>query len=131
VADVLEQRLESFRTVQARLKKATAKSYSWSELTEDEKAVYEYAQELVVAAGVCTEIPSARIVDFNDPILRGLAEGGTIQISRKCLADKHDYLGTMIHEIAHAQTGAGDGEHAHVAAIEAYWIKVFVYATRN
>jgi len=131
VAEILEQKLGSFRSVQEKLKKSTVKSYSWSDLSADEQANYNYAQELLLAAGVCAELPSARIVDFNDPALAGLAGGGEIQIARTVMADKYVFLSTLIHEVAHVSTGASDGEHAHVAAIEASWVKVFRHQAEN
>jgi hypothetical protein len=124
VAEVLEQKLGSFREVQAKLKKAVVKNYAWSDLTAEEQAVYTYAQELLLAAGVCSELPSVRVVDFNDPLIAGLASGTEMQLAKVCLADKYQYLATLIHEVAHMTTGAMDGEHAHVAAIEASWVKV-------
>lgn len=129
VAEVLEKKLGSFREVQEKLRKAVSKHYAWSDLSADEQAVYTYAQELLFAADVCSELPSASIVDFNDPKLAGLADGRTMQLSRTCLADKYQYLATVIHEVAHITTGASDGEHAHIAAIEASWIKVFKHST--
>jgi len=125
LADILEKKTGAFATIQKQLKKAVAKTYAWADLTEAEKAVYTEAASTLVTAGVCSAEPDVQIVDFNDSNIVGLAGESVIKIKRSQLSTKFEYLATLIHEVAHMQTGAGDGDYAHVAAIEIYWTKVY------
>lgn len=54
-----------------------------------------------------------------------------IQIARHRLGRMVDVLGTLIHEVAHIESGAGDNDARHTAAIERLWAAVYETAVAS
>jgi hypothetical protein len=119
--NVLSQRLQTAEQVKASMADEVVRTYSWDELTAEERANLVRATDLVTKA-VGTPI-STYVVDFRDPGLNGLGRPD-IKIARKVLASRSETLRVLIHEHAHAVSGADDGEKLHVATIEATWAAV-------
>ena len=63
-----------------------------------------------------------KVVTFFRPDLLGLYKGGEIFIARKVLLDRHETLGTLIHE--HSHGWGGDGSLDHSQKIEEMWVSV-------
>ncbi|NDD31174.1 MAG: hypothetical protein EB084_23225 [Proteobacteria bacterium] len=107
-------------TVREDFKKATQKTYGWSDLTGDERANYTEALGMVERAaadlGYRPVENRLTVVDFGDEGLLGLHEGGgaAIKIARKLLADFDETLRVLVHEVAHDK--GGDGEKSHERA---------------
>lgn len=120
---VLTQRMPTADKVQERYATEVATTYSWDDLSLAEKQNLTRAIGLVAKATKSTP-DSVNVVDFRDPNLRGLQGSDGIQIARKRLATPSAVLQTLVHEHAHATSGAGDGEKAHVAAIEETWAAI-------
>lgn len=125
LGEVLEKQAGTFGTIQAELKKETVKRYSWQDLGSDEQAMITWGEGLM--RDIEVQELSLVIADFNDADLEGLTKMDTreITISRRCLTSPIRYLGVLVHEAAHAITGANDGEKAHVSMIETLWAKLY------
>lgn len=67
-------------------------------------------------------IVAPKVVTFYRPDLLGLYKGGEIFIARKVLLDRHETLGTLIHEYSHGW--GGDGSIDHSRKIEETWVSV-------
>ncbi len=80
---------------------------------------------------------AVNVVDYRSATLEGVCKGGgdnaEITIAYRCLKDAAPakVLQILVHEVAHATTGAGDGDKNHVNAIEELWMKLFVLVTSN
>jgi hypothetical protein len=121
---VLVTRLKSASKVKAEMAEATTASYGWTDLTMPEQQNLSRAVGLVCKAlslDVSGLLERVTVVDFADAGLGGLCSGTDIKIARSHLASRSDALRVLVHEQAHATTGARDGEKAHVAEIERTW----------
>lgn len=80
---------------------------------------------------------AVNVVDYRSDTLEGICKGigasAEITLARRCLqaAAPAKVLQILVHEVAHATTGAGDGDKTHVNAIEELWMKLYVLATAN
>lgn len=105
-----------------------SRSYAWNELTETEQ---DNITEASAAIRRATDHPAAsfaiEIVDFKASDLLGSCEleSGAVRVARSQASDFYDLLTTLIHEIAHAQTSAGDGTAAHTQQERALWCAVY------
>ena len=102
------------------MRDAVAEEYSPSDLDEIESVNLSWAVNILADAGIRV---SPKVVRFvRDDELMGLFKSGEIFIGRRILQNKHECLGTLIHEWAH--NFGGDGSIAHSNAIESGWVKV-------
>jgi hypothetical protein len=115
---VLENSLGNVTTTKAKLREEAIKTYSWHELTDEEKVNFQTAAELVgKVENLClTEVD---IVDFRDPKIGGMFRGGRVLISKSKLSDLVQTLTVLVHEVAH-RVGV-DGEHSHISRVEDLW----------
>ncbi len=104
------------------LKKAVARRYSWSELTEVEKVHLEAAIFFVNSAERVT-LDDVEVVDFRSDSLWGMfekdAEKEHFLIAKAQLANRAQTLRILVHEVAHRE--GGDGDKDHVMRIEKIW----------
>lgn len=128
LASIIEREIGSYSTVVEERRFATSRSYPWAELTELEQRTIEEASQIIRRA---TDHPAAsldiQIVDFLDPGIRGCCQlkTGAIQIAHGETSDLYELITTLVHEIAHAQTGADDGSAAHMQRERELWCAVF------
>ena len=112
----LQEVIGDFASIKKALALATLTVWQWDQLTAAEQAVYK------ACADRLAPLPPVEVVDFHEAGLLGTCIGvDKIQIARKLLASEKDCLRTLVHEVAHYTTGAGDGEKAHVSEIEGIW----------
>jgi len=116
---VVEQKVGSLFLVQKELREEVLHTYSWGDLTAEEKTNLEDAIALIDEPDVLSK---ADVVDFRDEKLQGQWKDGRYLIARGQLADRDETLCTLVHEVAH-EVGA-DGEKSHVARIEALWTRI-------
>jgi hypothetical protein len=107
--------------LKARLKDEVVKTYSWSELSRNEKDTLHRAMEW---AGRVDQFENVSVVDFRDADLQGLS-GLPVKIARSALSSPELALEVLIHEFAHNDSGAPDCDVRHVKAIEAGWRAAF------
>lgn len=127
---VLARVLGSTEAVKEQLRAEAAARFAWTDLTPAERDVYDAAERLVAQAQAALDgKPHAGypidVVEFRDPALLGRYGAGRIELARTCLASVPQAVEVLVHETAHARTGAGDGEKAHVEEIERLWRTVF------
>lgn len=138
LAKVLEATLGDMATFKEKQGKSVVATYSWSDLSAEEQAVFAKATSLVSTAVVELGLQSiggvadrVTIVDFGAPLLDGLSylQSGKIEIARRCLQSLRSFLTTLIHEEAHIISQAEDGERHHVRTIEAMWGELYELAS--
>ncbi len=128
LASVIEKEVGTYYSVVEERRFLTERSYGWDELMTQEQEIIEQASEAMRRA---TDHPAAsleiQIVDFIDPGIRGICNQGdrSIQVARSETADFYGMLTTLVHEIAHAQTGAGDGSAEHGQRERELWCAVY------
>jgi hypothetical protein len=116
---ILEQTLGSVSANKAKLATEVLKTYSWHELTADERASLERAIALVNVAEPLS-LGDVDIIDCRDEKLRGLFKDGRVMLAKKILGERGLTLRILVHETAH-KAGGGDGEKSHVTNIERIW----------
>ncbi len=123
---VLVQRLDDKAKTKAKLADEVTKTYGWDDLGLAEKQNLTRAVGLVAKATTCISelLGTIDVVDFRSPTLEGLYKDNRILVAKKCLASRSKALEVVVHERAHATTGAADGDKAHVAAIESTWAAI-------
>jgi hypothetical protein len=103
-------------------------SYALSDLTMAERASLQWAAIMAgIACGVSTEsvLSHVFVVKFRgDGTLGRAMPDGRIDLARHVLANRVNACATLIHELSHTATGAGDGDHGHIAAVERAWSKL-------
>jgi len=115
---ILEQKLGPLTKVKEDLKTEVTRTYSWHELTEEQRANVTRAVKLVSAVTRCS-LEELSICDFRSPQLQGLYGADGIKLAARVVANRAECLETLVHEVAHRE--GGDGEKGHVAAIERIW----------
>lgn len=126
---LLEVEFGAMDEVQKELRKAVRERYSWGDLHESEKDNLTRACDLVDRALGYTNrstLTQLQVVAFNDQDLQGLCELGSseILISRERLSEFSYALQTIVHEKAHAESSAADGEKSHVSKLEDIWSEI-------
>lgn len=89
-----------------------------SEIPSSELLNLEQARNAFAIAGL--KAPTVEIVTFWSESTMGEADLGTgeIRISKGVLSSRKDTIETLIHEVAHINTGAGDNDDRHKREIE-------------
>lgn len=118
LANVLCKTFGDASKVTESLKKEVTKTYSWSDLDDEEK------QSLIENISLMNDIELVTldivdVVDFRSPELQGQFKDERILIARKYLKDRFETLSILIHELAHRK--GGDGDKSHVSRIEHMW----------
>jgi hypothetical protein len=123
---ILETRLGKLDDVRTTLKNEVVEVFSASDLTADEKAALAEALRLVALAGL--NVYPVDVVTFRDADLHGLwaPKERKASIARRLLASWDAALGLLVHEFAHATSGADDGTASHGHTIEDMWRKIAV-----
>lgn len=131
--NVLKTVLGGVEEARLKHKVQVSRTYSLSELSLVERDVLDDAvrrvsvacSKMMVGQHEPEEPLTARvaIVDFtlDDTAAVTQMSTGDIQIARRCLETRGEFLGCLIHEEAHARTKAGDGSIEHSLAIERMW----------
>lgn len=107
----LEKELPGLEKAKAERGLTAKQSYSLSDLDSEE------ATNLRWALGLLGQYP-VQVVEFVSPHIMGTwsAKDG-IRVARGQLRKRADLIETLVHEVAHALTGAGDGTAEHGAAM--------------
>ena len=116
---IIERTRGPLTKVKDDLRTEVTRTYSWHELSSDQKANLTRAVALVNA--VCAvSVNDIGVCDFRSTDLHGLfsSEGG-IKLAANVIARRGECLATLVHEVAH-RAGV-DGEKGHVAQIERIW----------
>lgn len=122
----IKSKTGDIETVKTEFASSVTKTYGWSDLSDDEKAMYEKVLGLVSPAaeslGHQNIETRLQIVDFNDPALCGTHKAGEIKLAKKMLESFEDALSTLVHEVAHDH--GGDGEVGHERAEGALFSRI-------
>jgi hypothetical protein len=85
--------------------------YGYDTLTRTEQECLDWAT-LLVADVVPGSLDTLTIVDFYGASMWGRRSAdGSIALARKALASPSEAIATLVHEVAHAKGGDGDGTH--------------------
>lgn len=118
LVNVLEKRLGKLDDLKKLHATAITKSWSWSELTDEERATWGRYLPLIEKAAEENGFPKVEervtLVDFRDPKLNGTFEAGSIQLARHVLTRRGELVRVLVHEVSHG--AGGDGEKAHERA---------------
>lgn len=98
-----------------------------NDLTAFEAQNLDMAVEVLADAGYTLAVD---VVEFPEEKVLGQIDmvTGMILVSRKVLSNVRKVVATLIHEVAHRESCAGDGSSAHTDAIEQIWEKVWAKA---
>ena len=118
---VLQSIMGTTEEVKENLRKESTKLFSWGEFTASEQANLMRAIALVNDAGVPVSLDDVDVTVFRDTKIQGMCTNGRILIAKPLLTGLQVLLLTLVHELAHKTTGAGDGTKQHVAEIERIW----------
>ena len=125
---LLNVTIGDFKKVRESLRNETKHSYSWHELSTEERDCFESTVSILeTALGKKELMKLVDIVDFASSDLEGLFRDGRIQIRHSFLKQPAKFLQVMIHELAHQITYDDDGGKNHVSTIEDIWMKVYSY----
>jgi hypothetical protein len=120
---VIQRKQGSLSAVADKLRKEILKTYSWFELTTEEKYNITLGTKLIESI---EEFPKAKgllslvsVVDFRSDTLLGQFKDGNIFLSKKILVDREETIATMVHEFAHFE--GMDGAYGHVSLMEKIW----------
>jgi hypothetical protein len=129
---VLRSTFDTVDTLKAELAKESIRVWSWAELTSREQHNFGNAVRLLTGISTLHE-ESVDVVDFRSETLQGLLDGtsGRIRIARHVLSDEADALATLVHELAHRSSAAGDGTKDHVRTIEQLWAEIYRHVTQR
>jgi hypothetical protein len=130
--DTLRSTFGTVDTLKAGLAKEAIRVWSWAELTMHEQ--YNLGNAVRILKGISTlREESVDVVDFRSETLQGLFDGtsGKIRLARTVLSDEADVLATLVHEVAHRSSSAGDGTKDHVRAIEQLWAEIYRHVTQR
>lgn len=116
---VLEAELGTVEANKLKLREQPMKSYSWFELSLDERKNLLAAGHLVNAVEPI-ELGEIDIHDFRDANFLGFYKDKRVLLAKKILCDRQKTLETLVHEVAH-KAGGNDGDKSHVANIERIW----------
>ena len=128
---VLRLAIGGLDEIKDKLRKSVKRRLNWHELTTDQKESLQWAVATLSAARDAEIMNLVDVVEFADAKLLGQYDDGRLLLSVAIVDDPEETLATLIHEYAHKE--GGDGEAAHVAAIERLWTDVVRYLrkTRN
>lgn len=115
---VLQATMGSTQKVMEDLKNEATKTYSWFELSSEEREVLKKTIGLVNEVEPIT-LDYVDIVDFRSPTLLGMYKEHRVLLAKKHLQNKQETLATLIHEVAHR--GGGDGDKGHIENLERIW----------
>lgn len=120
---VVQRKQGSLDAVEAQLRQEVLKTYSWHELSAEEKSHLTLGTELIESID---EFPEAiellklvSVVDFRSDTLLGQFKSGNILLAKKILVDREETIATMVHEFAHFE--GNDGAYGHVSLMEKLW----------
>jgi hypothetical protein len=103
------------------MKEAIESEHDYADLTDAERGNLDWSIGLLARVGADVAL-KLEVVTFHRNDLMGLYRAGKIFIARSVLADRHETLGTLIHEYSH---GWGpDGSIQHSSKIEQTWVSV-------
>jgi hypothetical protein len=120
---IVEQDKGSMELVSKELREEAVRTYSWHELSEEDKSSLESAISFVrIGAESDLALSNIDIVDFRSDTLQGQFKDGRYLIAKDHLEDRDLTLEILVHEVAH-ECGA-DGDKGHVAAIEGIWSRI-------
>lgn len=129
LANVLAAKIGDFDSVKAALAKEVVKTYSWSELSVDDREVLDEVLSLVDQVEKLSA-SDVSVVDFRSSDLLGqFSSDGRVLIAKKCIGNFEDCLATVVHEVAHRE--GGDGDHSHIARVEQIWKGVVARLRRS
>lgn len=130
--------MKHYGSVAERLKKKrfeVTTTYAYSDLSTGQATVLDAASKLLDAAvqavapsdDAMTTLANLAVVDFASESILGtcVLGSGEMKLAAHQLESIGKALSTLLHEMAHALTEADDGEHEHIATIEALWLAVF------
>lgn len=115
---VLETILGSTAQIKASLANEAVNFYGYGDLSAEERLNLEDAVALVNPVEP-VNLDTIDVVDFRSATVLGMYKESRVLLAKNRLSDRNVTLETLVHEVAHRR--GGDGEHAHVAAIEAIW----------
>jgi len=115
---VLEAQLGTVEENKHKLTFLPKRTYSWGELSPEERFNLKRAIELVNAEDAVA-LSEVDVVDFRTDSVEGLFCEGKISVAKNRLCSASKTLEVLVHEVAHKH--GGDGEKAHVASIERIW----------
>jgi hypothetical protein len=126
LATILSKQFGTADEVTDRLRTEARSRRSWHDLGIAEQDALVRAAGLIERATGDQILDRLQVVEFGDDALLGLCDLGTgaIQLSAKALVDFPVLVRVLIHELAHAKSGAGDGTKQHVDTIEEIWTAV-------
>lgn len=101
------------------------RSLAWSDLDASQKSNLTSAIALISAVRAGCTLDMIDIAEFRSSKLRGQFKDGRLVLASSVVADRDQCLATLVHEFSHQE--GGDGEKAHVAAIEALWRDIVKY----
>ncbi len=114
-------KLGSYKDVHESLSNEAINFYSWTELSDHQKQVFEFSTDILTK--VCgISLSEIDIVSFRSKNILGIFKGGRIQISIIVLNDVMQTIRTLIHEYAH--NAGGDGDKGHIENVEKIWMEV-------
>jgi hypothetical protein len=148
--------VQSVKQVKDSFAKAVKKTYSFSELDENEKQVLlkieetikriykfipssaelieDFSQEYGISYRTSAAFPDGilgdiEIVDLFDKKTRGLCDlvSGKISISKDILKSYYTTLRVIVHELAHKLDGSSDGYKGHVSTMEELWSLLYSF----
>lgn len=115
---VLATVMGSIDKVKEDLRKEVAKTYSWHDLTAEEKTTLTGTIGMINPVEPLS-LDEIEVVDFRSEDLMGQFKDGKILVAHKYLVDFDETLGILVHEVAHK--GGDDGDKSHVDRIERIW----------
>lgn len=118
---ILETILGTTEQIKAELANEVLHSYSWGDLSPEEKTSLEEAVTLVNSVEPI-ELTQIDVVDFRSESFLGMSKENRLLLAKKKLSDRNLTLETLVHEISHRF--GGDGDHRHVAAMENIWSEI-------
>lgn len=121
LASVLARKVGTLEAIKAGLREEVVKTYSWSDLLDEQKANFELALSLINRARTVS-VSDIDIVDFRSKDLQGQWKDGRLLLASKVLSDVYSALLVLVHEDAH--NNGGDGTKGHVATLEDTWSSI-------
>ena len=133
--ETLKKEMGDIHEIKSKLKNEVVRSVAWADLAFEHKAILTQYTTLIDSVGVL-QYPIAQrldIVEFRDERIEGLWQGdnGRISIALRMLDNPRDLLKVLVHEVAHAVSSAGDGDHGHIGAVESIWAKLYFARTAS
>lgn len=120
---LLDLKIDGIEKVREELAESTTKSYSWSDLSEPQRANLQRAMGLISEVEPRYTLDNVEIVDFRDKSLKGIYKDGKIQIAASELEKLPTATMALIHEFSHEY--GGDGTREHTLAVQNIWMQVF------